>query len=104
MGSSPRSPSSFPCSTRTSTSTKSTTAAHGTILGSCSGPGSFSKVEFSGHARPKKDGRARAMRIHESLALGVPDILLPRPGTDLSKWAVIAWDQFHSEPAYGQNV
>ena len=44
------------------------------------------------------------MRVHESLAIGVPDILLPRPGTDLSKWAVIACDQFTSEPEYWQKV
>ena len=44
------------------------------------------------------------MRVHESLAIGVPDILLPGPGTDLSKWAVIACDQFTSEPEYWQKV
>ena len=44
------------------------------------------------------------MRVHESLALGVPDILLPIPGTDLSKWAVIACDQFTSEPEYWNRV
>ena len=44
------------------------------------------------------------MRVHESLALGVPDILLPIPGTDLSKWAVIACDQFTSEPEYWRKV
>jgi len=40
------------------------------------------------------------MRTFESIALGIPDILLPKAGTDLSKWAVIACDQYTSEPAY----
>ena len=44
------------------------------------------------------------MRVHESLAIGVPDILLPIPGTNLSKWAVIACDQFTSEPEYWKKV
>jgi hypothetical protein len=44
------------------------------------------------------------MRNHDSLAICVPDILLPRPGTDLSKWAVIACDQYTSEPEYWQKV
>jgi hypothetical protein len=44
------------------------------------------------------------MRVHESLALGVPDVLLPKPGTDLSRWAVIACDQFTSESEYWRKV
>jgi hypothetical protein len=44
------------------------------------------------------------MRFHESLALGVPDILLPKPGTDLTRWAVVACDQFTSEPEYWDKV
>lgn len=34
----------------------------------------------------------------------VPKVLLPRPGVDLHKWAVIACDQFTSEPEYWQAV
>lgn len=34
----------------------------------------------------------------------VPEILLPAPGIDLSKWAVIACDQFTAEPAYWERV
>jgi hypothetical protein len=44
------------------------------------------------------------MRTFESLALGVPDILLPKAGLDLTKWAVIACDQYTSEPEYWQKV
>jgi len=44
------------------------------------------------------------MRAHESICLGIPEILLPRDGIDLTKWAVIACDQYTSEPDYWQNV
>ncbi|MBM3294234.1 MAG: DUF1015 domain-containing protein [Candidatus Aminicenantes bacterium] len=40
------------------------------------------------------------MRTFPAIGLGVPEILLPPPGTDLSKWAVIACDQYTSEPEY----
>lgn len=33
-----------------------------------------------------------------------PRILLPRPGLDLAKWAVVACDQYTSEPAYWERV
>ena len=44
------------------------------------------------------------MKTFESIALGIPEILLPRAGVDLRKWALIACDQFTSEPDYWQNV
>jgi Protein of unknown function (DUF1015) len=44
------------------------------------------------------------MRYYDSLALAVPDVLLPGPGIDAAKWAVIACDQFTSEPDYWRNV
>lgn len=44
------------------------------------------------------------MRKHDSAAVAVPEILLPKPGTNLSKWAVIACDQFTSEPEYWRTV
>lgn len=40
----------------------------------------------------------------ERVALHVPDILLPRSSVDLKKWAVVACDQFTSEPEYWQEV
>ncbi len=40
----------------------------------------------------------------ESVALHVPTIMLPRPDTDLAKWAVIACDQYTSQPEYWQRV
>jgi uncharacterized protein (DUF1015 family) len=44
------------------------------------------------------------MKTFESIAIGIPEILLPKPDIDLSKWAVIACDQFTSEPEYWQKV
>ena len=40
------------------------------------------------------------MKLTKIPAVAVPDILLPRTGTDLEKWAVIACDQYTSEPEY----
>ncbi len=44
------------------------------------------------------------MKNFPSIAIQVPDIYLPRPGVDLTKWAVIACDQFTSQPEYWQQV
>ncbi len=46
----------------------------------------------------------RSMRTHPSIALGVPEVLLPKPGVDLHEWAVIACDQYTSEPEYWEKV
>jgi hypothetical protein len=37
-------------------------------------------------------------------AYQIPRILLPKPGTDLGKWAAIACDQFTSEPEYWERA
>ena len=44
------------------------------------------------------------MKAYESIAIGIPEILLPKEGIDFSKWAVIACDQFTSEPEYWHKV
>ena len=44
------------------------------------------------------------MRTVNDLGIAVPDILIPQQGTDLKKWAVIACDQYTSEPEYWENV
>lgn len=44
------------------------------------------------------------MKNYSSVGIQVADILLPAPGTDLNKWAVIACDQFTSQPEYWQSV
>jgi len=40
------------------------------------------------------------LRVISGLGFAVPDILIPQQGTDLEKWAVIACDQYTSEPEY----
>lgn len=40
----------------------------------------------------------------EDIALQVPRLLLPRHGTDLTRWSVIACDQYTSEPEYWHRV
>jgi hypothetical protein len=44
------------------------------------------------------------MKTTPTIDVQIPKILLPRPGVDLAKWAVIACDQFTSEPEYWQAV
>ncbi len=38
------------------------------------------------------------------LALHIPDILLPAPQVDLSRWSVVACDQYTAEPEYWRQV
>ena len=40
----------------------------------------------------------------EHIALHVPTILLPGQGVDMRKWAVIACDQYTSQPEYWKKV
>lgn len=44
------------------------------------------------------------MKNYPSIGIQVPRIYLPRPGIDLGKWAVIACDQFTSQPEYWEKV
>lgn len=44
------------------------------------------------------------MKIINDIGVQIPEVHLPKPGTDLEKWAVIACDQFTSEPEYWQQV
>lgn len=44
------------------------------------------------------------MKTYPDLGLLIPDVYLPKPGVDLTKWAVIAVDQFTSEPEYWDQV
>jgi len=44
------------------------------------------------------------MRVYPDLGILIPEVLLPKPGADLSKWAVIACDQFTSQPDYWRQV
>ncbi|HEX2947241.1 MAG TPA: DUF1015 domain-containing protein [Clostridia bacterium] len=40
----------------------------------------------------------------KAFGVNIPEILLPAEGTDLSKWAVIACDQYTSQPDYWESV
>jgi hypothetical protein len=44
------------------------------------------------------------VRTLDKIGVQVPRFLLPRPGIDLSKWAVVACDQFTSQPEYWEQV
>ena len=43
------------------------------------------------------------VRTVNDIGFAVPDILIPQQGTDFKKWAVIACDQYTSEPEYWEN-
>lgn len=44
------------------------------------------------------------MKIMRDIGVQIPKVYLPKPGTDLTKWAVIACDQFTSQPEYWNEV
>ena len=44
------------------------------------------------------------MKIISDIGIQIPEVYLPKAGTDLKKWAVIACDQFTSEPEYWHDV
>ncbi len=44
------------------------------------------------------------MRNYPSIGIQIPDILIPNAAIDLSKWSVIACDQFTSQPDYWKRV
>ncbi|MCA1899553.1 MAG: DUF1015 domain-containing protein, partial [Chloroflexi bacterium] len=44
------------------------------------------------------------MKIIPDIGVQIPEVYLPKPGVDLTKWAVIACDQFTSEPEYWAQV
>ncbi len=41
---------------------------------------------------------------YNNIGINIPDILIPRKGIDLNKWAVVACDQYSSQPEYWQEV
>ena len=44
------------------------------------------------------------MKIISDLGIQIPQVYLPKKGTDLTKWAIIACDQFTSQPEYWNEV
>lgn len=43
-------------------------------------------------------------RTYENIGVHVPEIMLPAKGSDHSKWAVVACDQYTSQPDYWEDV
>jgi len=43
-------------------------------------------------------------RFQQELGIDISSILLPKKGTDMKKWAVVACDQYTSEPDYWKSV
>jgi hypothetical protein len=48
--------------------------------------------------------KRRKMKNYQDIGIQIPLVYLPKAGTDLNKWAVIACDQFTSQPEYWQKV
>ena len=44
------------------------------------------------------------MKNINDIGIQIPQVYLPKPGTDLTRWAVIACDQFTSQPEYWSDV
>jgi len=44
------------------------------------------------------------MKTFEKIGVQIPQVYLPKDGLDLTKWAVVACDQYTSEPEYWQQV
>ena len=44
------------------------------------------------------------MKIIDDLGIQIPEVYLPKKGTNLTKWGVIACDQFTSQPEYWNEV
>jgi len=44
------------------------------------------------------------MKTYNDIGIQIPQVYLPKKGIDLTKWAVIACDQFTSQPGYWQQV
>ena len=53
---------------------------------------------------PSDTGPGTASADHTGAAFRLPHLFLPRPGIDLRKWAVVACDQYTSEPQYWQQL
>lgn len=43
-------------------------------------------------------------RFRQELGIDISSVLLPKKGTDMKKWAVVACDQYTSEPEYWKSV
>ena len=48
--------------------------------------------------------KAMAKYNWDKFGFHIPEIMVPKAGTDYSKWAVVACDQYTSEPTYWDQV
>ena len=48
--------------------------------------------------------KAMAKYNWDKFGFHIPEIMVPKVGTDYSKWAVVACDQYTSEPEYWEKV
>lgn len=65
--------------------------------------GILARTDRAPEGQPNPTGESTVTDQHEILhrwGVRVPDVLLPRPQIDLSRWAVVACDQFTSQPDY----
>jgi hypothetical protein len=44
------------------------------------------------------------MKTYEDIGIQIPQVYLPKKGIDLTKWSVIACDQFTSQPEYWEQA
>jgi hypothetical protein len=61
-------------------------------------------VTAAGQAQVVLSFPGECMKTFDDIGVQIPTIYLPKAGTDLGKWAVIACDQFTSEPEYWHKV
>lgn len=61
-------------------------------------------VIAAGQAQVVLSFPGECMKTFDDIGVQIPNIYLPKAGTDLGKWAVIACDQFTSEPEYWHKV
>ncbi|NMB97798.1 MAG: DUF1015 domain-containing protein, partial [Clostridiaceae bacterium] len=50
------------------------------------------------------DTLTKAINLLDSVGVKIPEVLLPAKNTDMTKWAVVACDQYTSQPEYWEQV
>ena len=68
------------------------------LRGAGTGEGRWSQMEIE---MSLNEAHAKTL---DRLGIRIPEVLLPKAGTDLSKWAVVACDQYTSDHAYWKAV
>ncbi|NCA98362.1 MAG: DUF1015 domain-containing protein [Clostridia bacterium] len=52
----------------------------------------------------QKDSNATLQTLANTLGVAIPELYIPHAGIDLSRWAVVACDQYTSQPEYWQQT